>query len=87
MVDTDVINTDIIIEMFDNNIFKALEKTRKFGTITIRMKPKTIEREIILRLLRMGWTNKQIADTVDVNIYRVRRLRLELLDKKREVRT
>jgi len=82
MVRTEDINTDIIIGMFDNNIFKALEYTRKFGSITVRLKPKTIEREVILKLIK----DREIADTVDVNIFRVRRLRLELADKKREVK-
>jgi len=86
MVKTEDINTDIIIDIFDKNLFKALEYTRKFGTITVRLKPKTIEREIILRLISIGWRDKEIAAAVDVNIFRVRRLRLELADKKREVR-
>jgi len=86
MVRTEDINTDIIIGMFDNNIFKALEYTRKFGSITVRLKPKTIEREVILKLISIGWKDREIADTVDVNIFRVRRLRLELADKKREVK-
>lgn len=77
-------NLAVIINLFDGNIFKALEKAREFNQIEVRMSAKTVERLLIKLLIsNAGWSDEKIVEVISterhkVAIDRVRRIRKEM---------
>lgn len=87
---TNEINTYFLVnELFAGDATKALSVARRYPSAKFTLTPKSIERYLILECITNGMSDEKIAEYFEdidnkVNIYRVKRLRKELEDGKRE---
>lgn len=87
---TNEINTYFLInEVFSGDGIKALKTARKYPQVKVTLTPKSIERYLILENIDKGISDDEIInylaiDGYKVNKNRIKRLRKELEDGKRQ---
>lgn len=59
-------NFEILVDICDGNMFKALQVARRYNRMKITISLKTIERKIIANLIKAGWSKEEIAKSVGV---------------------
>lgn len=76
-------NLAMLINLFDGDVFRLLQKSREYNRIDFTMSTKTIERLLILLLVKIGWSDIAIKEALtdgehSVTLDRIERLRKEI---------
>lgn len=59
-------NVEILIDLCGGNLFETLHKARRYERIKINITKKTLEREIVKKLIDLGWKNIAICEALGV---------------------
>lgn len=82
-------NLVLMLDIFQGDVFAALNKAREHNKLTITMSAMSLERLVIELLLNIGWTEIQISAAIStekrvVGIGRVRRIKNEIVERKED---
>lgn len=91
MVNGNDLNLSILLDVFDGDVFLALEKARKYNRMTITMSAKSLERLLIKLFINVGWNDAMVAAALTKGQHavpkgRVKRIRKEMINGKDKTR-
>lgn len=77
-------NLAMLINLFDGDVFRLLQKSREYNRVEVVMSTKTIERLLIVLLIQVGWRDIAIKEALTdgehtVTLDRIKRTRKEMM--------